>query len=340
MPIKTALFHAAKLAGAFARPAGATQGRLTILCYHGFSLGDEHRFRPGLFMRPELFAERLDWLKANDFRVLPLGEAVDRLRQGRTGAKEVVITIDDGFHGVAAKALPLLASREFPATVYVTTYYVTRNHPIFRLALQYFFWRARGRAVDVSGLVPGVEGDVRAGTPDGERALWRIIDHAETRGDEPRRQALAAMLADRTGCSYEELARTRQLTLMTEAEIREAVAGGFDIQLHTHRHRMPEDAADVRREIEDNRHVLEPLVGSRLRHLCYPSGVWSKARWPALEAAGIQTATTCDPGMNVARTPALGLLRFLDRDDMPRIVFEGELCGFGETWRRVRRILP
>jgi hypothetical protein len=103
---------------------------------------------------------------------------------------------------------------------------------------------------------------------------------------------------------------------------------------------MPEDHEAMAREIADNRAVLEPLVGRQLRHLCYPSGVWSRARWPVLEAAGLETATTCDPGMNVPGTEAFGLLRFLDRDDMPWIVFEGELRGFGETWRRLRRLAP
>jgi hypothetical protein len=198
--VTTAVFHAARLTGAFRASSRATSGRLTILCYHGISLDDEHHFRPGLFMRPALFAERLDWLRANGYSVLPLAEAVERLRAGRIRAKEVVITIDDGFHGTAARGLPLLAERGFPVTLYVTTYYVRWNHPIFRLALQYFFWRARDRVIELDGLAPGVAGAVRAGTPEGERSLWAII---EAHGIFLRRARAfpAAHADDRTGDS-------------------------------------------------------------------------------------------------------------------------------------------
>lgn len=339
MSLKNAVFLVAQRLGVFDAATRATSDRLTILCYHGFSMGDEHRFRPGLFMRPELFAERLDWLVANQFRVLPLADACARLREGRLEPRSVAITIDDGFHGVAAAALPLLRARGLPATVYVTTYYVQHHHPIFRLALQYFFWRAGDRTVDLGGLGPDRKGEVRADSVEGSRALWELIEFGESQDGETSRVAIAHAVAKRTGCSYESLVQDRTLTLMTEDEIRTAVADGFDIQLHTHRHRFPERSEEVTREIEDNRAVLEPLVGKPLRHLCYPSGVWSPERWPALREAGIETATTCEPGMNRATTEPLSLRRFLDRDDMPRIVFEAELSGFGEVWLGLRRLL-
>lgn len=44
--------------------------RLSILCYHAFSLRDGHLFRPGLIMRPELFERRLAWLHRHGFKVV------------------------------------------------------------------------------------------------------------------------------------------------------------------------------------------------------------------------------------------------------------------------------
>jgi peptidoglycan/xylan/chitin deacetylase (PgdA/CDA1 family) len=337
MSLKTAVFASASRLGLFAASSRATSGWLTILCYHGFALDHEHRFRPGLFMRPELFAERLAWLGSHGFRVLPLEEAVARLRAGTLRRKEIAITIDDGFDGVAVRAAPLLRRYGFPATLYVTSYYVRHNHPIFRLALQYFFWRADGRPVDVAGLLPGVTGTVVAGSPDAERVLWTLIDQGEAMPSEEARVALAREVAARAGCAYEELARSRRLTLMTEEQIARAASEGLDIQLHTHRHRLPTTPSEVSREIADNRAVLEPLVGRPLRHFCYPSGVWSLEHLPALAAEGVETATTCDSGMNRSETNSLALCRFLDRDDMPRIVFEGELYGFAEVCRMVAR---
>jgi len=125
------------------------------------------------------------------------------------------------------------------------------------------------------------------------------------------------------------------LTLMNAAEVADLAGQGFDIQLHTHRHRFPEDAQQARRELDDNRQVLAPLTGGRpLTHLCYPSGEWSPAVWPSLESRGVVTATTCDPGLNTPATPPYALGRFLDFQPIPQIVFEAEVSGFGNLLRR------
>ncbi len=59
--------------------------------------------------------------------------------------------------------------------------------------------------------------------------------------------------------------------------------------------------------------------------------------WPALSAAGVRTATTCDVNLNRTDTPPLALTRFLDFHDMPEIVFEAELCGLGSLLRAALR---
>jgi hypothetical protein len=104
--------------------------------------------------------------------------------------------------------------------------------------------------------------------------------------------------------------------------------------LHTHRHRFPEEETAASREIADNRAVLEPVVGVPLRHFCYPSGIWSPRVWPTLEAAGIKSATTCDPGLNFHDTNRFGLRRILDAESVTAISLEAELSGFKYLLRR------
>ena len=61
--LKKKLFHAAKRLGLFRAARWATRNDLRILCYHGTSLAGESAFRPGLFIEPESFAQRLRALK-------------------------------------------------------------------------------------------------------------------------------------------------------------------------------------------------------------------------------------------------------------------------------------
>ena len=49
------------------------------------------------------------------------------------------------------------------------------------------------------------------------------------------------------------------VTVWTPEQVSEIVRGGIDVQLHTHRHRTPSDAALFKREIEDNRRELQAV---------------------------------------------------------------------------------
>jgi hypothetical protein len=51
-------------------------------CYHGTSLEDEHLWRPRLYVQPQKVEQRLESLRKGQFSVLPLEEALDRLRGG------------------------------------------------------------------------------------------------------------------------------------------------------------------------------------------------------------------------------------------------------------------
>jgi peptidoglycan/xylan/chitin deacetylase (PgdA/CDA1 family) len=104
--------------------------RLCILCFHGIAMNDEHLWRPGLYMTPQQFQSRMHSLAAIGANVLPLGEAVLRLRAGTLPPRAVVITFDDGCHDFHTHALPAIDAAGFPSTVYLTTYYAERPEPV------------------------------------------------------------------------------------------------------------------------------------------------------------------------------------------------------------------
>jgi hypothetical protein len=82
--IKLGSLKIARGAGLFAASQRLTASGLRILCYHGISTGDEHRFRPKLFMKSETFERRMEWLKRQGYRVIRLGEAVRRMQVGES----------------------------------------------------------------------------------------------------------------------------------------------------------------------------------------------------------------------------------------------------------------
>jgi peptidoglycan/xylan/chitin deacetylase (PgdA/CDA1 family) len=332
--IKLSLYYICKWLGLFAVASVVTKRGLRILCYHGFALSDESSFRPKLFIKPETFRRRMQHLRKRGYTVLPLEAACESLAASKLPHRAVAITIDDGFYSVFSSAWPVLREHSLPATVYVTSYYAAKKNPIFRLVIQYIFWKTTNRSLELSGTGLPLPSIVPISTDtEKERVCWDIIRYGEEECDEFKRCDIMRELAKRAAVDFTPLYEKRLLSLMTAEEIRQLSRSGIDIQLHTHRHCLPEDEAIVKREITENREFLEPLSQNKLHHLCYPSGAWSPKHWPWLEALDVRTATTCDTGLNYSDTPPLGLKRFLDGENISHIEFEAELSGFSELLR-------
>lgn len=338
--IKKTFYHLCKWLGLFRLSSIISENGLQILCYHGFALDDEASFLPRLFIKPSTFRERMKFLSDSGFHVIPLSDALELLARRDLPPNCVVLTIDDGFAGVYQRALPILLQFQFPVTTYVTSYNVLKETPVFSLFIQYLFWRTEKQQLIMEGLDLPLEPVMSISSPsEKERLIERITEFGENRLDEPGRGQLARALAGRLGLDYQRIVHSRILSMMTAAEIRAAISSGMDIQLHTHRHRLPIDHGQLLREIADNRAVLEPMVGKSLQHLCYPSGIWSQEQWSSLTEAGILSAMTCIPGLNYPDTPRLGLKRFLDGEHITSIEFEAELRGFTDLLRRGRSFL-
>lgn len=91
-----------------------------ILCYHRFGAGGGK-----MTVSEASFAQQLDWLAKNGYRVIRLAQLVGFL-EGREALprRSVVITIDDGYESVHRVALPLLRRHRFPATLFVYTDFI------------------------------------------------------------------------------------------------------------------------------------------------------------------------------------------------------------------------
>src|SRR5947209_20249744 len=123
--LKQTTLSSLKTTGAFAlvQRSKWRRDRLLILAYHGVSLRDEHLWNPGLYMSKEVFRSRLRLIEKSGCNVLPLSEALQRLYAGELPDKSVAITFDDGTYDFYCQAYPLLREFNYPATLYLTTFY-------------------------------------------------------------------------------------------------------------------------------------------------------------------------------------------------------------------------
>jgi len=312
------------------------QSRLLILCYHGISQKDEHEWRPNLYMPVAQLAQRLQMLKSSGCAILPLGEAIRRLYGNDLPPRSVVLTFDDGCCDFYRQAYPLIKSYGFPVTVYQSTYYVDDQKPVFNLICSYMLWKCRGKVLQPDKEL-GITQTQDLAAEAGRRSIVRQLmsSSAERNLTGTEKNDLAERLAALLGMDFSALVSSRLLQLMNASEIAELSQEGVDFQLHTHRHRVPDDQASFQKEIRDNRKRLLEITGHSPVHFCYPQGHYKPQFLPWLAEEGVISATTCDSDLASTESDSLLLPRFVDTTFATSIEFDSWLSGIASVMPRL-----
>lgn len=308
--------------------------RLVIVCWHGLSNDDEHLWNPGLFLSPDTFRMRLELLRSLRCNVLPLGEALVRLKDQSLPPRAVCLTVDDGDSSFYLRAWPLLREYSLPATLYWTTYYSARPYAVFDPMLSYLLWKGRNRTLKLRD--PAMRCSLGS-AQERQQAFAKLYGVSKALGwSGERKEAFLAELAGSLGIDYGVLQSKRVLHLITPAEARAMVAEGLDLQLHTHRHRVPRQADQFAAELADNARLVREAGMSAPAHFCYPSGSFLPefARW--LRESGIASATTCEPGVVDHRSNRYFLPRLMDQGSVSAAEFTGGLSGIALVLSRRR----
>jgi peptidoglycan/xylan/chitin deacetylase (PgdA/CDA1 family) len=316
---------------------------LLILCYHGVSKYDEHVWKPSLYMAPELFQQHLRTVQEFGYDVLSLPSALEQIRNDSLTRPSVAITFDDGWHDFYTCAWPILKEFDYPATVYQTTYYSFYNRPVFDPCCSYLLWKARGQTLRDLSLVGSnvpLKLDSIERIDEATLVLRRHATNLGLSGEE--KDGFLCDLAERLNVDFDAILSSRTLHLMNPAELAEVSRAKIDIQLHTHRHRLPADKGLFLAEITQNRELITKATGKRPYHFCYPNGAYRSEMPGWLIEAGVVSATTTDPGIASKASDRMLLPRVTDSQTVSQARFESWLSGavLGRDRRRPEPALP
>ena len=323
--------HIMQALGLFWLARYITRRGLRIICYHGFAVANEYKYRSTLFIEGSFFRKRLEYLHRHGYPILRLGEALEALDKGQLPPCATVITMDDGWSGVHTVGLPIITEFQIPVTVYVTTYYVENPMPVFTVTLSYLFWRT-------------AEIEVRLPR---ELGIFDLSSHAEEAEKVAQRYGGSLPPVDRLeflrematalDVSFTEIETQRLFRVMDRQQLHDLANADVDIQLHSHRHEWPlYDKEMVVSEIHENQGLLSQIVSQRFEHFCYPSGVYGPHQAEWLAELGLKSATTIEPGLNYSDTPRFALRRLVDGGRVSDIEFAAEMTGFMEIIRHLR----
>lgn len=312
------------------------KNQLLILAYHGVSQDDEHLWNPELFVSPECFANRMQALKEYGCHVLPLNDALEKLWAKTLPPCSVVLTFDDGGCDFYRRALPILRQFNWPATVYLTSYYSSYNRPVFDVMCSYLLWKGQQRVLDTTGLMtkPALlqlnDHDVRESAAHAIQVFARDSRFSAAQKDE-----LLSTIAERLGIDYQTILEKRILHLLSAEELTELAAEGVDIQLHTHRHYAPKTREYFLAELEENRQTIVQYTKVP-HHFSYPNGFYAEHFDEWLGSLEVFSATTCEPGLATNSSNHYKLPRVIDSSSLELVELEAWISGFSKFLPRKR----
>jgi peptidoglycan/xylan/chitin deacetylase (PgdA/CDA1 family) len=288
------------------------RGRLLIFTYHRVLA------QPDPLLPDEAdaasFAAHMDWVR--EFcNVLPLPEAVRRLRDGSLPSRATCITFDDGYANNYEVARPILLQRGVTATVFIAVDAVERGIMWNDLVIESV--RQAGGRLDAAHLAAiGYRGAALSPGSAAE-SVNRALDALKYRPMRQRWEAAAEL--------YRQVAqREPPRLMMTPDTVRAFGRDGFDIGAHTVNHPIlaTQTEDEARFEVRASRDWVAQVTGSAPVSFAYPNGR------PGRDYDDSHARMVRDAGYELAVTTAWGCAS--GRSDvfqLPRVAF----------WDRTRR---
>lgn len=277
--------------------------------YHGI-VKEPLEIRDWCFLDASRFTEQMKYLKAN-FDILPLSQAVKRLKERGIQKPTVSITFDDGFLNNYDVVYPIISNLDIPIAIYITTGFVDTHDTLWYCRLnwalsnterKYFEWREIGAALE---------------SADQKSQFSTLLQNALKKLPHVELQNELDMIIEGLGLdphtkldgdSPFQVLNSEAINLMSKSRL-------VEIGAHTHSHSILSKLSlmQKRQEIMDSIHLIEKWTESRCLTFAYPNGRpadYDAECIDALQECGIETALTTTAQMNDPRTSRFELGRF------------------------------
>lgn len=308
------LFERAGLSGIRAIGSAFLQSgkaaKLSILIYHRVLPRPDPMFE----WVPDANAfERQMALLANNFVVLPLAEAVKRLKDGRLPGGAVCVTFDDGYADNAEIALPILKRWGIPATFFVTTSFL-KGGCMWNDSIIESVRSASGPVLDLTPIGIGCH-SIESYTQR-RHLVNRVLTELKYLSPDDRLERVAQIAEIASAELPDRL-------MMIPEQIRELSNAGMEIGGHTVSHpilaSIDDNAACT--EIAQGKEELSSIVRAPVRFFAYPNGKpgrdYQSRHVRIVRSAGFEAAVSTSWGAANQATDVYQLPRFTPWDRNP-----------------------
>lgn len=290
---------------------GGSNARLTVLLYHRV-LKCADPLLPG---EPDAVAFDAQMAAlARLCNVLPLDEAVERVRCGALPARAVSITFDDGYRDNLEVAMPILHRHGLGATFFIASGFLDGGRMMHDTVVETVRRLPTGQ-IDLHWIGLGQR---RVDNLDSRLALIaEFVGQVKYLNFDQRRDA-----CERLGSLSPSDLPTD--LMMTSAQVRQAHHAGMHIGAHTHDHPIlaKSSVAEARHQINRSREELAGLLGTAPRLFAYPNGKptldYSREHVALVKEAGFDAAVSVAFGCTTRDSDHFQIPRFIPWDHNPK----------------------
>lgn len=299
------------------------RGQLAILTYHGI---EAKPMSPpcDYVIDSETLRRQLIYIK-DCFNVLPIGEALARLREGTLPDRAAVLTFDDGTRNLATNAAPVLEELGLPAAVFVVTALMGTGDALWPDRLWLAFSNTKEPTVDLSALGLGTRS--LGSTAERGEACEAAVGQLKTVPDSERLARVDSLVA---ALGPEVDARDSPFEMLSWDEVRAmAESGLISIHPHSATHpillKCPDDK--VENEIAESCAALGRETGTAPEIFAYPNGDFDERAKDALLRNGVSWALATSMGFANADSDPLALPRIGVGDHLSQAAFRLHISG-------------
>lgn len=303
---------------------------LIILNYHRASNGNLRR--------------HLNYLRQY-YRLVSIETALEELYEQRMCEKRrrrqrtsLAVTFDDGYRDNYTHAFALARELEVPISIYLVPGYIESGAPFWWVESHRLVKQARTRDVHIEGCV------YHLNNPRDCTMLAHLIDtRARYAQSVVEREAFLAAMRKKLQVAPEMLTEEEGALPLSWEQVQEMKESGWvSFGAHTLSHPILSyltDPAEVRREVELCRHVLEQRLAQPVRTFAYPIGQQQHSGDEVvhtMQQAGYEWAMTTQYGSNTPKNNPY-LLRRIEVDvDQHWLILAAETAGLWGFFSRLR----
>jgi len=281
-----------------------TKYRTTVFMMHRFCKWGDRKGGLVPHLPTDILDRCLQYLKENNYSVIPLSEYVQRLKDTTGLHKTVVLTVDDGYQDFYYYAYPVLRKYNMPAAVFIVSDFIDGDTELW--------WDQIESAINSS-----VDNEIEINM-DGERLLFplrdkrereyaikQIVEYCKTILQDHRCQLIEQIKRILNVNSISTMQKKTPQALSWD-QIREMQDNSVEFFPHTKTHPILTRCAEeiIIREVSESKRKLESKIGRPADIFCYPNGRHSDLDdrvIALLKRSGYTAAFTAESGYDYAR---------------------------------------